>query len=147
MDTRIIKVLDPSGQPNIKKTNGFLFCFFHGKIKDMEKYSEERPWGRFERFCLNEPCTVKLHFIKPGEEFSLQSHKNRSEFFRIICGQGEVTIGDEIKEAKKDDEFFINKEIKHRIKAGEKGIEVLEISFGEFEEEDEIRFEDKYNRQ
>ena len=112
----------------------------------MKKYLEKRPWGKFERFCLNELCTVKLHFITPGEEFSLQSHNNRSEFWKIIRGQGEITVGEEVKEAKKDDEFFIDKKVKHRAKAGKEGIEILEISFGEFDEKDEIRFEDKYNR-
>jgi len=113
----------------------------------MKKYLEKRPWGKFERFCLNELCTVKLIFITPGEEISLQSHNNRDEFWRVIRGKGEITIGHEIKEAKRNDEFFINRKVEHRVKAGEKGIEILEISFGEFKEEDEIRLEDKYKRE
>lgn len=113
----------------------------------MEKYSEKRPWGRFERFCLNELCTVKLIFVSPGEELSLQKHNNRSEFWRVISGKGEITVGDEIKEAKKGDEFFIEKKVKHRVKAGGGGIEILEISFGEFDEKDEVRLEDKYDRE
>lgn len=112
----------------------------------MKKYLEKRPWGRFERFCQNEPCTVKLLFINSGEELSLQKHANRSEFWRVIRGEGEITIGDEIKKAKRGDEFFIDKDIKHRAKAGEKVLEILEISFGNFDEEDEVRLEDKYKR-
>lgn len=112
----------------------------------MKKYSEKRPWGRFERFCHNELCTVKLIFIEPGEELSLQKHNNRSEFWRVICGEGEITVGDEIKKAERGDEFFIEKNIAHKAKAGEKALEILEISFGNFDEEDEVRLNDKYNR-
>ncbi len=113
----------------------------------MEKYIENRPWGKFERFAYNEPCTVKLLYIEPGEELSLQYHQNRDEFIKIIQGQGEVTIGDKKMLAKKGDEFFIPKTTKHRVKAmnGEE-MEILEISFGKFDENDEIRLEDKYNR-
>ena len=95
---------------------------------------------------MNELCTVKLLFIEPGEESSLQKHKNRSEFWRVVGGEGEITIGDEIKKAKKGDEFFIARNVKHRAKAKEKVFEILEISFGKFNEEDETRLEDKYKR-
>jgi mannose-6-phosphate isomerase-like protein (cupin superfamily) len=112
----------------------------------MDKYLEKRPWGRFERYVDNKVCTVKLLFINPGEELSLQYHKKRDEFIKIIQGQAEVTLDEEITEAKEDDEFFILRETKHRIKAGKEAVKVLEISFGEFKEGDEIRLEDKYNR-
>ena len=95
---------------------------------------------------MNELCTVKMLFVLPREELSLQTHNYRSEFWRVIRGEGEVTVGEVVKKAKKGDEFFIEKKIKHRVKAGEKGIEILEISFGKFDEEDEERLEDKYKR-
>ena len=68
---------------------------------------------------------MKLLFVEPGEELSLQRHKNRSEFWRVVGGEGEITIGDEIKKAKKGDEFFIARNVKHRAKAGEKTLEIL----------------------
>jgi mannose-6-phosphate isomerase-like protein (cupin superfamily) len=112
----------------------------------MDRYLEKRPWGRFERYCHNQICTVKLLFINPDEELSLQYHKKRDEFIKIIQGRAEVTLDEVITEAKEDDEFFIPRGAKHRIKAGKELVKVLEISFGEFEEGDEIRIEDKYNR-
>lgn len=112
----------------------------------MDKYTEQRPWGRFEKYIENQTCTVKLLFINPGEELSLQYHKKRDEFIKIIQGQVEVTLGEEIKQAQEDDEFFIPRETKHRLKAGQKLVKVLEISLGDFEEEDEVRLEDKYKR-
>lgn len=112
----------------------------------MNKYKEERPWGNFERFTLNEKSTVKIINVKAGEETSLQTHKNRDEFWRVLDGEGIFVIGDEEKMGKKGDEFFIKKGSKHQIKGGETGVIFLEISLGDFDENDIERLSDKYNR-
>lgn len=112
----------------------------------MDKYSEKRPWGSFERFSKNEPCTVKVLFINPGQELSLQYHQKRDEFIKIVQGQAKVTIDDKITEAAENDDFFIPRKTKHRIRAEKRPVKILEISFGEFDEKDEIRLEDKYRR-
>ncbi len=111
----------------------------------MKKYTEKRPWGKFEEYVKNESCTVKILFIDAKEELSLQYHHKREEFWKVLQGQGEVTIGDKTIKAKENDEFFIPKKVKHRIKTN-KGIKVLEISLGKFDEKDEVRLEDKYKR-
>ena len=113
----------------------------------MHKYTEKRPWGKFEKYVDNEICTVKMLFIEPGEKLSLQYHKKRDEFIKLIQGEAKVIIGDKEIKAKENDEFFIARMVKHRIEAGEKPVKILEISFGEFDEKDEVRLEDKYNRQ
>ncbi len=115
-------------------------------IEPLKPYKEERPWGYFLRFTANEISTVKIMSIKPNESLSLQTHEKRGEFWKIISGDGEITIGEEIYEAKKNDEFFIPPQIKHRAKGKENGLEFLEIAVGEYNEEDIKRIEDKYNR-
>jgi len=105
----------------------------------------ERPWGDFEQFTLNEPSTVKILSVLPGEEFSLQSHQKRDEFWRVLSGSGTITLGDAKHEAKEGDEFFIPRTTKHRAEGGG-GLRMLEISFGVFDENDVERFEDKYGR-
>lgn len=112
----------------------------------LETYSEERPWGSFTRFTNGEPSTVKIISVKPDQSLSLQYHEKREEFWRILSGEGSVTIGTETKPAHKGDEFFIKKGEHHRISAGAEGLEVLEISFGEFDENDITRLEDNYGR-
>ncbi len=112
----------------------------------MQKLKVERPWGKFEQFTHNEPTTVKLLTIKDGEEFSLQYHKNRTEFWRIISGTPEITLGDKKINAVVGDEFEVPIETKHRIHAVNGDVEVLEIAFGNFDEEDLVRIEDKYGR-
>ena len=42
-------------------------------------YEEERPWGRFRKFTDNQKSTVKIIYVNPNEELSLQSHKKRKE--------------------------------------------------------------------
>lgn len=112
----------------------------------MKKYIEQRPWGKFERLTFNEKSTVKILTIKPGEELSLQCHKKREEFWRVISGEAEFVIGKEKMTGKEADEFFIPKKTAHQIRAGKGEVKVLEISLGKFEEKDIIRLEDKYNR-
>ena len=112
----------------------------------INKYSEKRPWGGFERFTLNESSTVKLITVLPNQKLSLQFHHERTEFWRVIKGTATVMIGDKTLQAKEGDEFSIPKEVQHRLMAGAEGVTVLEIATGIFSEEDEIRLSDDYNR-
>ena len=57
------------------------------------EYGETRPWGEFRRFVHDEPCTVKLITVLPGERLSLQSHKHRSEMWVFLDPGGVVEIG------------------------------------------------------
>ena len=112
----------------------------------MEKYTEEKPWGSFEQFTFNEQSTVKLIHVNPHQQLSLQYHKNREEFWRVLEGDPTITIGEKKYHAKKGDEFFIPKSTNHRIKANESNVTILEISLGTFDENDIVRIEDIYNR-
>ena len=107
---------------------------------------EERPWGNFERFTLNEATTVKIVTVNAGEAISLQTHAHRDEFWRIIAGTGTITIDHLDHEAKAGDDFFSHRGQEHRVAAGPEGLSFLEIAFGEFDEGDITRLEDKYGR-
>src|SRR5680860_1414350 len=114
--------------------------------KKFQPFQVERPWGYFRQFCENTPVTVKILVIKSNEILSLQSHVKREEFWRVIAGHGVAQIGDNQREIKVGDEMIILLETKHRLAAGALGLEVMEISFGDFAEDDIIRYEDKYDR-
>lgn len=105
-----------------------------------------RPWGDFKQFALNEKCSVKVLEIDKNESTSLQKHKNRRESWYFLT-DGWVQVGEKIWKAKKGETIKIGKLKKHRIfsKGGE--IKVLEISYGDFSENDEVRLEDKYGRE
>ena len=107
---------------------------------------EERPWGNFERFTMNEKTTVKLVTVNAGESISLQTHEHRDEFWRIIKGTGIITIDDTAHDAKEGDAFFTPRHSKHRVSGGPEGLSFLEIAFGDFDEQDIKRLEDLYGR-
>ncbi|NNM83738.1 phosphomannose isomerase type II C-terminal cupin domain [Candidatus Parcubacteria bacterium] len=107
---------------------------------------EERPWGNFERFTLNEKTTVKIITINPREAFSLQTHKHRDEFWRVLTGSGIVRIDNKDSEARAGDTFFSPRHSEHRVTGGRDGIVFLEIAFGDFNENDIKRLEDRYGR-
>ncbi len=116
-------------------------------MKGLAHYTKvEKPWGEFEQFTLNEPCTIKLITMDAGQQLSLQLHHNRDEEWRVVSGAGFVVIDEEKIEAKAGDEFFIPRETKHRIGGGPEGMVVLEIALGEFDENDIERLEDDYGR-
>jgi len=106
---------------------------------------ERRPWGNFKQFVLNQKCTVKIIEVKPFQKLSLQVHKKRDEnWYFLTCGK--VQIGNIKRRVKKGELVVIKKNVPHRACAGWKKVRFLEVSFGTFNEKDEVRLEDKYNR-
>lgn len=116
-------------------------------MEGLSNYEKEiRPWGNFERFTLNEQTTVKIVTVNAGEAISLQTHDHRDEFWRVIAGSGIIRIDDIEHDAKVGDTFFSKRLSKHRVEGGPQGLSFLEIAFGEFDEHDITRLEDKYGR-
>lgn len=114
---------------------------------NLSNYEKEvRPWGSFERFTLNEPTTVKVITVEPNQQLSLQQHEHRDEEWRFLRGSGSVVIGEQILPAKEGDQFTVTRGTKHRVISGADGLQFLEISFGQFDENDITRFDDKYGR-
>jgi mannose-6-phosphate isomerase len=97
-----------------------------------------RPWGTFKQFAFNEDCTVSLMSVLPGQRLSLQSHTGRAELWIVIDDGATVQVGDEI---------WIPANERHRLKCkGDKPVRVLEVAFGNWQQEDIRRYEDDYIR-
>ncbi len=109
-------------------------------------YVEQRPWGSFEQFAHNEQTTVKLLYVNPGSPLSLQAHNQRQEFWKIVVGNPKITVGDTVYQAKPGDTFFIDVQTRHRIEGGSEQAVILEVARGTFDENDIVRFEDRYGR-
>ena len=107
---------------------------------------EKRPWGRFERFTLNEQCTVKLIYVDGDKRLSLQYHNSRSEFWKVIKGPVKVQLGNDTKMLQEGESITIPKNTIHRIIGAGTEATILEISTGEFDESDIVRLEDDYKR-
>jgi mannose-1-phosphate guanylyltransferase/mannose-6-phosphate isomerase len=107
----------------------------------------KKPWGNFKRYTLNEPTTVKIITVEPRQCLSKQAHRMRDELWIPLDEGAEMEIGDRKIHPKKEEEIWIPRNVVHRLAAKNKQVRVLEISFGTFDEEDVIRYEDKYGRE
>lgn len=106
-----------------------------------------RPWGSFKQFANNEDCTVSLMTVLPGQRLSLQSHTGRAELWIIIDDGAIVQTGDTIKEYKAGDEIWIPANEAHRLSCqGNQPIRVLEVAFGNWQQDDINRYDDDYTR-
>ena len=112
----------------------------------MKIYSEIRPWGRFEKFHENKSCTVKLIYVNANSRLSLQYHKKRSEFWKVIKGTAMVEINEKTIVLGEGETITIPRQAKHRVLALESDCIILEIAYGRFDENDIIRLEDDYQR-
>lgn len=115
-------------------------------LSEFSKKNEERPWGWFEQFNQNSPCSVKLIHVKAKSRLSLQYHNKRREFWKVIKGPVAVEIAGEKFTGNEGDEFEIPVKANHRLAALEKEGLVLEISYGRFDEGDIVRVEDDFGR-
>jgi mannose-6-phosphate isomerase len=107
----------------------------------------EKPWGRFEQYTHNLPCTVKIITVFSGGTLSRQYHHHRDELWVILDEGARVEIGEEVLDPGPGEKIFIPRGTVHRLSsAGERAVRILEISFGEFDEEDIIRLDDVYGR-
>ncbi|EKA61174.1 phosphomannose isomerase type II C-terminal cupin domain [Janibacter hoylei] len=110
-------------------------------------FVSERPWGSFQQFTLNEPTTVKVITVNPGQRLSLQTHEHRAEFWQVLDGPIDVTVGDETWSAQPGEQVWIAQGQVHRMgNSGEQPCRVLEVGYGTFDEDDIVRLEDDYQR-
>ncbi|HEY9388038.1 MAG TPA: phosphomannose isomerase type II C-terminal cupin domain [Nitrososphaeraceae archaeon] len=112
----------------------------------MPIYSEDRPWGKFEKYHENKLSTVKLIYINANSRLSLQYHKDRSEFWKILKGTAKMQLEDKIIMLKEGETIEIPKNARHRVEAIQDNCVILEISYGKFNENDIVRLEDDYKR-
>ena len=106
-----------------------------------------RPWGSFYQYANNEDCTVSLMTVLPGQRLSLQSHTCRAELWIVIDDGAKIQVGDDIREYKTGDEIWIPANERHRLSCpGNKPVRVLEVAFGNWQQNDIRRYEDDYKR-
>jgi mannose-6-phosphate isomerase len=107
----------------------------------------ERPWGAFRQFANNEHCTVSLMTVLPGQRLSLQSHTGRAELWIVIDDGATVQVGDDIKDFRAGDELWIPANERHRLSCkGTERVRVLEVAFGNWQQDDIKRYDDDYVR-
>ena len=107
-----------------------------------------RPWGTFTILDEGETFKVKRIEVSPGGQLSLQLHYRRYEHWIVVSGKGRVTVGEKTWIVSKNEGIYIPAKSKHRIEnLGNVLLVFIEVQVGDFfEEEDIVRFEDRYGR-
>lgn len=107
----------------------------------------ERPWGSFKQYAFNEGCTVSLMTVSPGQRLSLQSHTGRAELWVVLDDGAVVQVGETEQEHRAGDEVWISANEKHRLSCrGPNSVRVLEVAFGNWQQNDITRYADDFNR-
>ncbi|MHC4538233.1 MAG: phosphomannose isomerase type II C-terminal cupin domain [Planctomycetota bacterium] len=107
----------------------------------------DRPWGRYREYARNEPCTVWIVEMEPGQTGSLQSHQHFDELWIMLTDGGQVQVGDEVRQVRAGEEIFISRGTKHRLSnPGSELLRMMEVAYGEVRDEDKVRYEDRYGR-
>lgn len=107
----------------------------------------DKPWGRFEQYTHNLPSTVKIITVAPGGVLSRQFHHQRDELWVMLDDGVKVELDGETFYPVRGEKLYIPRETIHRLATDEDfEVRVLEISFGDFDEEDIVRLDDLYGR-
>ncbi len=121
--------------------------------KNAKNY-EERPWGNFTVLSElqnqggSKDVIIKRLEVKPGKRLSYQQHELRNEHWFTVSGSGFAVINDERIALKEGEAVQINIGDKHRLdnREGTEPLVVIEVITGEFDEYDNQRLEDDFNR-
>ena len=107
----------------------------------------EKPWGTVVTYALNQPSSVRVITVQPGEETSVHFHQLRDEMWVVLDAGLTITIGNRVVEAGAGEEFMVSSETAHRIaNHGLSPGRVLEIAYGYTTEDDTRRLQDDYGR-
>ncbi|HHY89717.1 MAG TPA: cupin domain-containing protein [Chloroflexi bacterium] len=105
-----------------------------------------RPWGSFSQYAFNEEVTVSLMTVEPNQRLSLQSHTGRGELWIVFDEGAVVEVDDKVYHPKPGDEIWIPANGRHRLSSSGPRVRVLEVAFGNWQQEDITRYADDYHR-
>jgi mannose-6-phosphate isomerase len=107
----------------------------------------DKPWGTVATFALNQPSSVRMITVLPGQTTSVHYHQLRDEMWVVLDPGITLKIGDRDVEASPGEEFVVPAEETHQISNSGPGPgRVLEIAYGYTMEDDSLRLHDDYGR-
>ena len=107
----------------------------------------DKPWGKVATYALNQPSSVRVITVEPGQETSVHYHRMRDETWVVLDPSLMIQIGNREVDAQPGEEFMVPAEETHRIaNRGSMRGRVLEIAYGYTTEDDTQRLEDAYGR-
>ena len=76
----------------------------------------DKPWGKVATYALNQPSSVRVITVEPGQETSVHYHRMRDEIWVVLDPGLTIEIGNRVVEAQPGEEFVIPAEETHRIR-------------------------------
>ncbi len=76
----------------------------------------DKPWGKVATYALNQPSSVRVITVEPGQETSVHFHRMRDETWVVLDVGLTIEIGNRVVEAQPGEEFMIAAEETHRIR-------------------------------
>lgn len=98
------------------------------------------------KHSLNEKSIVKLFHVSRRKRLSKQYHARRTEFWKILKGPVLVTFNEKESILTAGECITIPAGLVHRLEGLDEDAIVFEISFGHFDERDNLRLEDDHAR-
>ena len=119
-----------------------------GRIEAVLPPIVQRPWGTYESIAHGEHYQSKRIIVNPGGALSLQLHHHRSEYWILVEGTAEVTIGDKVRTCCQNDSVYIPANTVHRlVNKTDNFVVLIEVQHGDYLGEDDIvRLSDIYAR-
>jgi len=115
-------------------------------LSEWKHPSESRQWGKFMTYYDSKESKVKRLILEPGKSISMQYHNERSEFWFVENGVGEIfTIENDqektVKILKKHESYHVPAGQWHRLEnIGVDDLCIIEIQYGvECTEQDIVR--------
>ncbi len=107
-----------------------------------------RPWGWYETVSEGVGNKIKRIGVNPGQQLSLQRHRQRSEHWVVVQGTAHVTLDDRVFDLEPGGHCDIALGQVHRIaNHTQHPLEIVEVQFGSYLGEDDIeRLQDDYGR-
>jgi len=104
-----------------------------------------RAWGEFYGWDAGKNWKLKTMYLKRGGKVSMQYHEHRSEHWMLVEGDAQVVLqhadGKTHKtEMKKGEVMFVDAHHAHQLSSKGGGI-IVEVSLGDFDENDVVRVE------
>lgn len=113
-------------------------------LSEWKHPTEQRKWGKSMTYHESDNSKIKRIILDPGASISMQYHTQRSEFWFVEYGQGEVftlrgnnTVS--LLHLNKHDHIFVEKYKWHQLKnTGNEPLSIIEIQYGDSCTEDDI---------
>ncbi len=84
--------------------------------------------------------------VRAEQRLSLQSHTGRAELWIVLDEGAVVEVGERVLYPSIGDEIWIPAGMRHRLASKEGSVRVLEVAFGNWQQDDISRYEDDYRR-